>query len=73
MTCFEAGVSLYILKWKRARQEVQKTIFESHQKAMPKLGNCLEMAKSGNVFVKAILELNSRSMNASRFQEPLPR
>ncbi|CAL1393114.1 unnamed protein product [Linum trigynum] len=55
-----------------ARWEVQKIIFEPVQKAMPKLGNYLKMAKSGNVFVKPTLELNSRSTKASRVQRPLP-
>ncbi|CAL1369407.1 unnamed protein product [Linum trigynum] len=38
---------------------------------MSKLGNCLKMAKSGKVFVKPTLELNSRSMDEIRVQEPL--
>ncbi|CAL1360977.1 unnamed protein product [Linum trigynum] len=71
--CFEAEVSLYTLKYLGAQSKVQKTIFEPDQKAMSKLGNCLKMAKSGNVFVKPTLELNLRSMDASQVQRPLPR
>ncbi|CAL1413756.1 unnamed protein product [Linum trigynum] len=40
---------------------------------MPKLGNCLKIAKSGNVFVKPTLELNLKSMDEILVHGPLPR